>query len=330
MRITTKSIMQGYNRNLNLALGRWNTAQNRVLTQRNFNTIGEDPAAANRAFQLRRQFRDNATQMEMTKQTQSLMDEVTSSAMQISKTITTTINPDALKALNGTSSESERKTYAETLRGMQQSIVLSANSQVSGRYLFGGTSTKEPPFVLSADGKTLTYRGQDVNDKAAMEPLTKDALYIDLGFGIVEKDDKIVENSAFNSATPGINMLGYGKDAQGYSNNVIVLLGQMADELESETFDQEKFRQMVEKFQDDCVDTITDYESGLGVKQQFLSGTLTRLNQYNDTLNERIIDIEKVDMPEAISNYIWQGYAYNAALKVGTNIVSQSLIDFMR
>ena len=163
-----------------------------------------------------------------------------------------------------------------------------------------------------------------------MEPLTKDALYIDLGFGIVEKDGKIIENSAFNSATPGINMLGYGKDAQGYSNNVVVLLGQMADELESDSFDHEKFRQMVEKFQDDCVDTITDYESGLGVKQQFLSGTLTRLEQYNDTLNERITDIEMVDMAEAISNYTWQGYAYNAALKVGTNIVSQSLIDFMR
>lgn len=330
MRITTKSIMQGYNRNLNLALGRWNTAQNQVLTQRNFNTIAEDPAAANRAFQLRRQFRNNATQMEMTKQTQSLMDEVTSSAMQISKTITSTINPDALKALNGTNSEAERKTYAETLRGMQQSIILSANSQVSGRYLFGGTSTKEVPFILSEDGKTLTYRGLDVNDTAAMEPLTKDTLYVDLGFGLTEKNDSVVNSSAFNAATPGINMLGYGKDAKGYSNNVVVLLGQMADELESKSFDEEKFREMVNKFQKTCVDNITDYESTLGVKQQFLSGTVTRLEQYNDTLNERITDIEKVDMPEAISNYMWQGYAYNAALKVGTNIVSQSLIDFLK
>lgn len=330
MRITTKSIMQGYNRNLNVALGRWNTAQNQVLTQRNFNTISEDPAAANRAFQLRRQFRNNATQMELTQQTQSLMDEVTSSAMQISKTITNTINPDALKALNGTNSQAERKTYADTLRGMQKSILLSANSQVSGRYLFGGASTKELPFVLSDDGKTLTYRGLDVNDEAAMKPLTKDTLYVDLGFGLTEKDDSVVNGSAFNSATPGIEMLGYGKDADGYSNNVIVLLGQMADELESGSFDDEKFRKMVDKFQKDCVDNITDYEASLGVKQQFLSGTLTRLEQYNDTLNERIVDVEMVDMPEAISNYMWQGYAYNAALKVGTDIVSQSLLDFMK
>ena len=42
------------------------------------------------------------------------------------------------------------------------------------------------------------------------------------------------------------------------------------------------------------------------------------------------IDLEQVDMAEAISSYTWQGYAYNAALKVGTDIVSQSLLDFMR
>lgn len=351
MRITTQSIMMGYNRELTGALNRWNKAQNRVLTQRNFNTIAEDPAAANRAFQLRKQFRQNASNLEITQQTQALVDQVTSSAMQISNIMANEINPDILEALNGTNSdESSRKTYAETLRGMQKSIVLSANTQVGGRFLFSGEDTHNVPFVLSEDGKTLTYRGKDVNvpeqvladpndpnsamvsnpDYEALQKLSEETLYVDLGFGLKEDaQNNLIGTSAFNTATPGINLLGYGVDEDGNSNNVVVLLGQMADALENPNFDDTSFSKMVKKFRG-CLDTVTDFESNLGTKQQFLKGTVSRLEDHNDTLNTRIVSLEKVDMAEAISSYTWQGYAYNAALKVGTDIVSQSLLDFMR
>ena len=33
---------------------------------------------------------------------------------------------------------------------------------------------------------------------------------------------------------------------------------------------------------------------------------------------------------EAITNMVWAQYCYNAALKIGTNILSESLIDYMR
>lgn len=350
MRITTQSIMMGYNRELSGALGRWNKAQNRVLTQRNFNTIAEDPAAANRSFKLRKQYRENATNLEMTQQTQALIDQVTSSAMQISNIMANEINPDILEALNGTNSdESSRHTYAETLRGMQKSIVLASNTQVGGRFLFSGEDTHNVPFELKDDG-TLTYRGVDVNapemipenpddpdspmienpEYKKLQELSAETMYVDLGFGLKETDgDQLIETSAFNTATPGINLLGYGVDENGHSNNVVVLLGQMADALEADTFDEENFSQMVQKFRG-TLDTVTDFESNMGTKQQFLEGTVNRLNEHNDTLNTRIVSLEQVDMAEAISSYTWQGYAYNAALKVGTDIVSQSLLDFMR
>lgn len=329
MRITTQSIMIGYNRELTGALGRWNKAQNRVLTQRNFNTTAEDPAAANRSFKLRKQYRENASHLEMTKQTQALMDQVCTSAMQISNIMANDIQPDILEAINGTNSNlSDRQTYAETLRGMQQSIVLSANTQVGGRFLFSGEDTHTVPFKL--EGNTLTYLGGDVMDEAVMEPLTKHTLNVDLGFGLKEDNaNNIIGTSVFNTATPGINLLGYGTDDEGLPNNVVVLLGEMAEILDTPDFDEDAFRARLGKFKD-CLQEVTNFEADLGTKQQFLDGTVSRLEDHNDTLNTRIIDLEQVDMAEAISSYTWQGYAYNAALKVGTDIVSQSLLDFMR
>lgn len=352
MRITTKSIMDHYNRGLNKSLKRYADAQNRVMTGRNFNEVSEDPAAAVRAFRLRAQFRKNAGQMEMNEETMSRVVELESATLQMSKILTQTVNPDALKADNGTNwAEESRRAYAETLRGMQKALVLAANTQINGQFLFGGEETHEVPFVLSEDGKTLTYRGIDVNscDPADLEKLkefSKETVYVDLGFGLEETTEgtadgkpEIINTSAFNTAYPGINFLGYGPGEDGLSNNVVVLLGQMADQLErGDWMDvpedgakscSEEFDMMINRFQDEMHNLI-DAQTKLDTDAEFLRTNALRLETYNDTLNERIISVEKVDMEEAISTYIYQQYCYNAALKVGTNIVSQSLLDFMR
>lgn len=342
MRITNKAIMDHYNRGLNKALNRYAKAEDRVMTGRNFNEVSEDPAAAVRAFRLRSQFRKNAGQMEMNEETMSRVVELESATLQISKILTETINPDSLKSVNGTNwNESTRNTYAATLRGMQKSLVLAANTQINGQFLFGGEETHQVPFVLSEDGKTLTYRGIDVNscDPADLEKLkefSKETVYVDLGFGLEETVEgtadgkpEIISTSAFNTSYPGINFLGYGPGEDGKSDNIIVLLGQMASELESPDFDHKKLDGMINKFQDEMKGFI-DAQTKLDTDAEFLRTNMKRLETYNDTLNERIVSVERVDMEEAISTYIYQKYCYNAALKVGTNILSQSLLDFMR
>ena len=48
-----------------------------------------------------------------------------------------------------------------------------------------------------------------------------------------------------------------------------------------------------------------------------------------DSLLERAEDIEYVDPGDAIMDFYMQQYAYNAALSMGTKILSKSFIDFM-
>ena len=40
--------------------------------------------------------------------------------------------------------------------------------------------------------------------------------------------------------------------------------------------------------------------------------------------------MEQVDLAEAITDFSWEQYCYNAALKIGNQLLSQSLIDYMR
>ena len=47
-------------------------------------------------------------------------------------------------------------------------------------------------------------------------------------------------------------------------------------------------------------------------------------------LQEQYSEIEDVDMADAISSFLWAEYCYNAALKVGNSILSQSLMDYLQ
>lgn len=331
MRVSTRAIMSGYNRNLNKTLNNLYSSQNRVLTQRNFNSIAEDPSSAARSFKLWREYSQNADYIENAKTTQELFDSVAASALQISKVLSEQVNEDALKAVNGATSQEARETYATTLRGMQETIVLSMNSSYGDRFLFGGASTKEAPFELNDAGELL-YRGFKVDDptnKDVLEGFMKETLYVDLGFGMQKTGGTINSESVFDTAICGLDVVGYGQTDDGISKNVVTLLGQMADELEKENFDEDKFNKLFTQFTE-CKNDVADFAAEIGTDCEFLENTVTKLESNQDILNKQIISVDQVDMPAAITDYIWQEYAYNAALKVGNSLLSQSFIDFMR
>ena len=50
-------------------------------------------------------------------------------------------------------------------------------------------------------------------------------------------------------------------------------------------------------------------------------------NFYN--LQERYAALEDVDMADALTSFVWAQYCYNAALKVGNNVLSESLMDYL-
>ena len=54
-----------------------------------------------------------------------------------------------------------------------------------------------------------------------------------------------------------------------------------------------------------------------------------RLSEQKNTLNEQVLDIEQVNLADAISTFSWDLYCWNAALKIGNQLLSQSLIDYM-
>lgn len=342
MRITTNAILRNYKSNLGTSLKNLDTARTQVMTQRKFNSAAEDPSSALRAAILERKYVKNEDYLNIVKDVQSFQDAQEDAAMQI-ETISKNLSKRyGLEALNGTNGSLEtRETYADAWRGAQESLILSLNASYEGKYVFAGSDGKTAPFKLETknDGsQILTFRGVDVNttdpnEKKVLEELSKDTLFVDLGFGLNVKgegaDIEIDSSSAFNTSLPGINLVGFGQDDDGDPVNMVLLCGKIADELEKEDFDRDAYTRLLGKF-DDGRNNVLEKVTILGTQTEFLTTTKDRLETSSISLSTQIDNVVNVDMAEAIMNFSWAQYVYNAALKVGNNILTPSFIDFMK
>ena len=174
-------------------------------------------------------------------------------------------------------------------------------------------------------------------DWEKLEYLANEKYFVDIGLGFQENDiGKLIESSGFNASLNGINFLGYGIDEDGDPRNLYSLVQEMrkiADSVDSgvdwsqSTYDE--FYRLVQKFEDGVSNYQTEFvnlDAGtakLKNQEELLSDSF-----YN--LQEQYSDIEDVDMVDAITSFIWAEYCYNAALKVGNSILSESLMDYLR
>lgn len=335
MRITTSAILRNYKSNLSRSMANLDKSRTHVMTQRSFNSVAENPGAAARASQLQRKYYKNLDHIDMVSDIQSRQDCQEDALMQISKSATTISKEYSIEALNGTNSHDERLTYASAIKEYQKSMVLSLNASYEDTFVFAGTDGKSAPFELNETTGVLTFRGADVNaapgsaDYALLQKYASENLYVDLGFGLsMDNTNNVVPSSAFDISLPGINAVGYGVDADGMSNNAILLAGQLAKELESPNFNMDNYKKLMTKFQG-ATDKITDNVTQLGVKTEFLTNTVDRLKSTDISLQQQMQKVEGIDMAQAITEYMWDQYAYNSALKVGNSILSPSFIDFM-
>lgn len=76
--------------------------------------------------------------------------------------------------------------------------------------------------------------------------------------------------------------------------------------------------------------TISSVYSDLGNKYKLLEDTDTKLKREQDSLTEQYKDILGADPYASILEMYNNNYAYNAALRVGSNLMNTSLFDFMR
>ena len=198
---------------------------------------------------------------------------------------------------------------------------------------------RECYFAAVDEGGTITKADYDkeVKNVEKLRYLSEDEkLFQDIGLGNEEDaNDKTITSSVFDSTLQGINFLGFGKDADGDPKNIVSLVKRMANVCNADydgplsKEDYAELYRLVGKTED-ASEELHNQHVAMDARSTKLKNNLELLEKNQDTLTEQYAAIEDVDDADAISAFLWATYSYNAALRVGNSVLSQSLMDYMQ
>ena len=345
IRATTSGVLKSYRYNLNNTTRLLNKSRDTVLTGRNFNSFSDDPAAAARCFQLRRSFQRVESQYSIGQSVVSKYQVAWDTLTTVVDDVSNAKSDSALASIISGASDASgggRTTMGLQLSQLSESIVRTMNAKYGDNFVFAGADGLNTPFEFDPSTNTLKYRGLDVSDPANADAFNymvfDEKKYADLGLGIEEDaNGNIVDTSAFNTALQGITFLGYGVDEDGDPKNIACIINRMGQILQgcdeggkfASSEEEVEFRRLYEKF-NTASSSLTNKHVELDARAAFLNSNQEQLENNSYALQEQIVDIEDVDPADAITAYSWAQYCYNAALKVGNSILSETLMDYLR
>ncbi len=361
-RITTNGTLRAYRSNLMNSRRTLNESMVRVQTHRQFSSYAEDPAAASRAFQLRRsmwradaQITNNQTVIDSFDTAFSALDDICDGDATSPGDGGVNGIVESLRGITDTTAGA-RVPLGQSMLAKAESIVKSMNTKYGDNFVFSGADGLNVPFSwgegIDEDGnmtKILLYRGVDVNaadgtpSKEMLDRMQAEATYVDIGLGFKEVDvdgeTELMESSAFDSALSGLTFLGYGRDEDGDPKNIVLLLQELGGLFqkcdpkdgsypEPEEANMELANRLTNKI-NDAVARISEQHVKLSADTSYLKTNLNQLTDTKELMDTQREGIEAIDPADAIMQMSWAQYCYNASLKIGNSILSQSLIDYM-
>lgn len=202
----------------------------------------------------------------------------------------------------------------------------------------GALTYDEKKALKAKDQEWLTYL-KDQSDLNRLKEMDAEETNVDLGLGLQEDESgDVINGSVFNMALPGLRMIGgYGVDEDGDPRNLATLMKKYAAVLERadpstgqwSTADREEADRLLNKINATNNNVIKSYSDDVAASAEFLETNGERLEEQGYALNQERAAIEDIDPADAISAFLYDYTCYNAALKVGTQLLSQSLIDYM-
>jgi flagellar hook-associated protein 3 FlgL len=153
MRITTSLEYQNLSSNIDSSLQTLNTVQSQISSGKQLQTFSDDPAGASQSLVLRSALGDNA-QYQRDAASATTFLTASQSALASASSAIESARQIAVAGANSTQTPDSLAGLSDQVDGVIQQLTTAANTQASGRYVFGGTNTTTPPYDA-----TQTYQG---------------------------------------------------------------------------------------------------------------------------------------------------------------------------
>jgi len=346
MRITMNSMNRRYLTNVNKNLSDVASSNNKIASGRAFTKMSENVTKGTRALGIRSQLYRNE-QIQSNAKTVREQFTVAEDNLTAVNDVLQTVHGKVIAALNGTNSQQELDIYANEFDTLREGIMQFSNCTYDDKYIFGGTNDAGQPYTLAEDG-ALLFNGVPVSEiteeggvfyqaDGSVVPYSED-IYLDCGLGMRFSNGQIDTRTVLNSSVSGLRSMGCGTTELVYEqdgeevafeapNNVYELIGSICDALEDG--DMELLGALSDHLDAAMNNTVTSI-TDIGVRYQFVENNIARLETEHLGLTEMKGDLEGICDTDGIMNNECYVCGHPRKLQFGSQVVPQSLMDYIR
>lgn len=164
MRVTTSMMMDSYMRSLNGNSEQLSTDTERLSSGRAYLRASENPVNAARMISTNHQIKTISAYQEKVSSTTSWLSQAESTVKSVNSSILTAVS-SALQtaASTATNSSDENTINGQALESSQQNLLTSLNATQGSQYVFGGSTSGDPPFKVGTEDDYNNYLAA-VND----------------------------------------------------------------------------------------------------------------------------------------------------------------------
>ncbi len=299
MRITNRMAHEMVLADLQRSLDNLMRAQERLSTAKRVNRPSDDPTAAHRTISSRaqlmvlEQFSRNIGEVKAWVTTTEFALRAVSDSLVEVRTL-------VIQAANGTLSPADRKNIAQRIDEFNEHIFKLTHERYSGRYVFSGTRSGEPPFVRHGDD--VVYQGNSAHIRVNVGEgspvpfnLTGDEVFMNIG---------VQGRSLFKLLSDLSAAIRQGDTRQ------------VGGELLAEV--------------DAALDRVTEK---LGV----VGAVVHRLEKMEEVISGLVVKhkellslAEDADLAEAVMDFQFKQTAYQASLAASARAIMPTILDYLR
>lgn len=311
MRITNNMMMKNYLSNLNNNLTNLTDYQYKVASGKNINSLSDDPIGLISIMNSNVKLQKNDEYQETVESATAWLNQTDSAVYQMNQILQSAYEALVSSAGDDRSPE-DKKATAEYIAQLRDQSLTIANNQNGSKYLFGGYNVNNKPFTVDSGGNIL-YNGLDLTDATNPDLIAAESQSIayEIGAGIV-----------MDISITGIELMGKG------DGNVYTVLDNLYNALMSDA-PAEELGTYITSIQN-CQSSVMSTDAKVGGMVNRLALLKNRYEEEDLTYKELKSNVEDVDLAEAYTNYVMSMTVYNAALKVGTQIIQASILDYLR
>ncbi len=313
-RITTSYMRNQALGYLNTNMSLLSSLQQTLSSGQNINVPSDDPVGLTRILALSNTLKSDER---YGNNIQDSIAEVNTADNAISSMVSLVQRAQELttQAANFTNNQDGRNAIGLEIDQIINQLVQLGNTDIGGKYIFGGFKTDGPPFSRSGDD--VIYSGNPTTESWERE--------VEIARGVkvtVNVNGQDMMGTSTVTAGPPVTVSG-----SGIFRTLVQLKQNLADV--SNPTQLADIRIRLDELTTD-LNTILSKQSIIGATSNRLSLTQDRIDERKSILTQEFASIQDIDMPSLIANINQQQNVFEASLNITGRLMQTSLLDYLR